>query len=70
MTIDALRHLAELLNDAAGYAAAVRQADIAADLAQAAAAALLLAEDERAAASIRQRNRPRTRRSTAEPVPA
>lgn len=70
MTIDALRHLAELLNDAAGYATAVSQADIAADLAQAAYAALLLAEDERAAASIRRRNRPRPRRTTPEPIPA
>ncbi len=41
MTIDALRHLAELLNDAGGYAAANRR-----------------------------RNRPRTRRTTPEVVPA
>lgn len=59
MTIDALRRLAALLNDAAGYAS---------DLARAATAALLLAEDERPAARIRRRSR--TRRTTPEAVSA
>lgn len=48
MTIEALRRLAELLTDAAGYATAVDQLAIAADLSRAADAAQRLAQDEHA----------------------
>jgi len=51
VTIEALRRLAELLNDTAAYAAAVGHAQIADDLAQAASATLLLLDDERACAA-------------------
>jgi len=48
LTIEALRRLAELLTDAAGYATAVDQQAIATDLTQAANAAQRLADDEQA----------------------
>ena len=57
MTIDALRRLVELLTDTADYAAGVDQPAIAAELAEAAGAAQILLEDERAAAHRARRAR-------------
>ena len=68
MTIEALRRLAELLNDTAAYAAAVSHAQIADDLAQAASATLLLLDDERACAAGAPSRR--VRRPTPLRVPA
>lgn len=70
MTIDALRRLAELLTDAAGYATAVDQWAIATDLIQAADAAERLADDEEAChAQLSGRHRQRRGRRSA-PAPA
>lgn len=71
MTIDALRLLAELLTDAAGYATAVDQRAIATDLMQAADAAQRLADDEQAVhAQLAARHRPRRGRGSSAQVQA
>ena len=71
MTIDALRRLAELLTDAAGYATAVDKRAIAADLIQAADAAQRLADDEQACcAQQAARHCPRRGRPSSAQVPA
>ncbi len=69
MTIDALRRLVELLTDTAGYAAAVDQSAIAADLTQGAAAARRLLDDEQRAVHQTAANSRRSTR-TRRPAPA
>ncbi len=71
MTIDALRRLAELLTDAAGYATAVDQQAIAAHLIQAAGAAQRLADDEQAVhIQLAGRHRRQRRRRPSTQAPA